>query len=86
MQEEEGPQGDIAVGQKGRPLHQLSQVEALCQELPERSVWGEWVSEETPSVASPEERVRGRGVPRDKDPKGQAERTWGLPPGKKIVT
>ena len=38
-----------------------------------------WVSEETSPVAALEERVRGRGVPRDRDPKGRKEQTWGLP-------
>ena len=86
VQKEKGPQGDVAVGQKGWPLHQLSQVGAFCQKLHERSVRREWVSKETPSVAALEERVRRNGVPRGKDPEGRTEQTWGFPPGKKIGT
>ena len=30
-------------------------------------------------VVALEERVRGRGVPGDRDPEGRKEQTWGLP-------
>ena len=30
--------------------------------------------------------MRGRGVPRDRDPEGRPEQNLGTPPGKKIVT
>ncbi len=79
MQKEKGPQGDVAIGQKGWSLHQLSQVGAFCQELHERSVRREWVPKEASLVVALEERVRGSGVPRDRDPEGRAEQTWGFP-------